>query len=83
MGSFRDANYICHSDGGTRADSCSAVGWIIEAVVYRGEYKHTFPIAMSGKFLAQPISSFTTEAIALDEAISYLSGYFQQSIFLH
>ena len=78
-----EANYICHSDGGTRADSCSATGWIIEAVVTRGEFKHTFPIAMSGTFLSQPISSFTVETIALDEALSYLSKVLARSIFLH
>ena len=78
-----EANYICHSDGGARADSCSAAGWIIEAVVTRGELKDTFPIDMSGMFLSQPISSFTVEAIALDKPMSYLCKFLARSTFPH
>ena len=66
-----EANFICHSDGGTRAASCSAAGWFLEAVVIRGELRYTFPVAMHGQFFNEPISSFLAEAIAVDEAIAY------------
>ena len=59
-----EANFICHSDGGTRAASCSAAGWFLEAVVIRGELRYTFPVAMHGQFFSTPISSFLAEAIA-------------------
>lgn len=66
---------MCHSDGGTRRDSCSAIGWFVEAIVVRDGLRHTFPVAMSGKFLSSPISSFTAECIALDEAIVFLVNF--------
>jgi len=70
-----EANFLCHSDGGTRGDSCSAIGWIIEAYVVKEDMRHIFPVAMSGKFFDSPISSFTAEAIALDEASGYLINF--------
>ena len=69
--SVNEANFICHRDGGTRAGSCSAAAWYLEAIVTRGDMQYTFPVAMEGKFLKQPISSFTAELIGLDEAIRY------------
>ena len=39
---------LCHTDGGTRANSCSATGCFIEAVMERDGYQHVFPIAMFG-----------------------------------
>ena len=68
---IQGANFICHSDGGTRAGSCSAAGWFIEAIVERKGFRHTFPCAMAGKFLKSPISSFTAEAVALEDATLY------------
>lgn len=70
--SIHEANLLCHSDGGTRVGKCSATGWIVEAIVVRGDAKYTFPLAMAGKFLQKPISSFTVETLALDEAIDYI-----------
>ena len=35
-----EANYVCHSDGGTRANSCSGAAWIIEARVVRNDHRH-------------------------------------------
>ena len=67
-----NANFICHSDGGTRQGNCSASGWFIEAVIEAGGQSQRVPSAMSGTFLSQPISSFTAELIALDEAILYM-----------
>ena len=67
-----NANFLCHSDGGTRECTCSAAGWIIEAVVEHDGRNLQLPIAMPDKFLAQPVSSFTAELIALDDAISFL-----------
>eukprot|EP00959_Pyramimonas_sp_CCMP1952_P133467 2790858-Pyramimonas_sp.AAC.1 len=63
-----DANLVCHSDGGTRAGSCSAAAWILEAIVSRNGFMHIFPIATRGIFLDCPVSSFTAETIALDDA---------------
>ena len=37
-----------------------------------GGQSQRVPLAMSGTFLSQPISSFTAELIALDEAILYM-----------
>ena len=68
-----DANIVCHSDGGTRAGSCSAAAWILEAIVSRDGFTHTFTIASRGIFLDSPVSSFTAEAIALDDAVAYVS----------
>ena len=68
-----EANFICHSDGGTRTHSCSASGWVLEAIVTRAGYKCTFPVAFRGVYFQQPVSSFTAEAVALDDAIQYLS----------
>ena len=65
-------NFICHSDGGTRQGTCSAAGWIIEAVVQESGQSLQLPIAMSGKYLPGHVSPFTAELIALDEAISYM-----------
>ena len=75
--STHGANYLCHSDGGTRVNSCSAAGWFIEAIVVRGDYRHTFPIAMRGIYLQDPVSSFLAEAIALEDAISFLKHHVQ------
>ena len=32
-------NYVCHSSGRTRADLCSAFGWIIDIVEFTIGYK--------------------------------------------
>ena len=55
-----------------RKGSCSAAGWFIEAVVLRGNVQHIFPLKMAGKYLNSPISSFTAEMIAVDEAIDFI-----------
>ena len=67
-----NANLLCHSDGGTRAASCSAAGWYLEAVVERENRCYTFPLAMAGEHLHEPISSFTAELIGLEDAVSYV-----------
>ena len=74
-----DTNFICHSDGGTRGESCSAIGWLIEAIVVRGELRHVFVVAMAGKFLSSPVSSFLAETMALDDAISFLTHLIRSS----
>ena len=70
-----EANYVCHSDGGARANSCSGAAWIIEARVVRDDQRHIFPVAMAGVFLRDPVSSFLAEAIALEEAVNFLGNY--------
>ena len=61
-------NLTIHTDGGTRANSCSAAAWCIEAVVRRGQYETTTTLMIAGTNIATPISSFTAEALALEEA---------------
>ena len=73
------ANFLCHTDGGSRQGSCSGISWCIEAIVRREGSIHTFPVARGGKFIRTPISSFTTEMLALDEAINVLSNLLMQS----
>ena len=48
-----EANYIMHCDGGSRANSCAAAGWFLEAIVIRGQHKYTFPIGMCGVLSTQ------------------------------
>ena len=66
-----EANFICHSDGGTRGEDCSSARWFLEAVVVRDGLRYTFPVALHGQYFEEPISSFLAEAIALDEAVEY------------
>ena len=72
--SEQSSNFLCHSDGGTRAGSCSAAAWYIEALIMEDGSTRSMPYAMGGKFLHEPISSFTTELIALDESIAYITN---------
>ena len=65
-------NYLCHSDGGTRADNCSAAAWCIEAVVTNGVLQRTVPVSMRGLFLKDPVSSFLAESLALDDVLNHL-----------
>ena len=68
-----EANFICHSDGGTRKGSCSAAAWVLEASVFKDNHRHSFPLAFRGIFFSTPVSSFTAETVALDDAVSYVS----------
>ena len=65
----RACNYTFHSDGGTRAEMCSGTGWTMDVcVTMPGRDAGTHRVAAAATFLAQPISSFTAECIALDQA---------------
>ena len=66
--SVEECNIAVHSDGGTRAESCSAAAWIVE-VGYRGNFA---AYAMAGTYMSAPVSSFTAEAIALNEASAFV-----------
>ena len=66
---FANANILVHTDGGTRAGTCSAAAWCVEAVVRKGGCEVTIPVLLAGTFITDPISSFTAEAIALEEAV--------------
>ena len=63
-----NSNLIVHMDGGTRAGKCSAAAWCIEAVAHYGSYITTVPVILAGTYIQDPISSFTAEALALEEA---------------
>ena len=68
----KDLVYVCHSDGGTRGDTCSAAGWIIEAGQIRNGRCKFFPVGMGGTFLQPAVSAFKAECIALDNVIRAL-----------
>lgn len=70
---WQTTDFICHSDGGMRGESCSAAAWYLEAVVTENGASSTFPLAMRGQFLKDPVSSFLAEAIALEDGMAYLS----------
>ena len=69
---FDSCNFIVYSDGGTRAQSCSATGWVIEVGRFVDEAWDFRPLVMSGRFFATPISSFQSEALALEECTLFL-----------
>ena len=60
-------NLLIHFDGGTRAMKCSASAWYIEAHMVKEGMEIFLPIAMSGTYLSEPVSSFKAELIGLDE----------------
>ena len=74
---LRHANILVHSDGGARARQCSAAAWYVEARVEKDGSVTTFPLVMAGTFIEQPISSFKAEAIALDEAVDFITKLLQ------
>ena len=77
--SLWSANLTCHSDGGTRQGSCSAAAWILEAHVLEDGVPQVRPVARGGKYISMPVSSFLAEAIALDEATSYMYSFINTS----
>ena len=66
----KDCSIVCHSDGGTRGQSCSGAAWFIEAVSCKNGRQQSDVLAMGGQFLEPAVSSFMAETIALDNAIS-------------
>ena len=70
-----EVNLVVYSDGGTRANSCSAGAWYIEAHFEKRGKPTVMPVAMAGTFLETPVSSFTAEIIGLDEAVSFVSAF--------
>ena len=71
--SIAQCNLTCRSDGGTRGQLCSGVRWIIEATLSRRSNTIHLLVAMRGKFLEPAVSSFLAEAIALEDAITYMN----------
>ena len=66
-------NIVVHSDGGTRAGTCSATGWIVEVGVHDGCTWVFRPLVMAGTYISSPISSFHAEALALEECVLFVS----------
>ena len=66
---LRDFNIICHSDGGTRGQSCSSAAWCVEALSWQSGTQTAITLAMGGLFLERPVSSFLAETLALDNCI--------------
>ena len=69
---FELVNYVCHSDGGRRSETCAASAWYLEARVSSNGTIRTFPVAMRGIFLDSQVSAFLAEALALEDAILFL-----------
>ena len=74
-----EANFICHADGGTREESCSAAGCFLDAMVTRSDLRCTFPVAMHGQFFEESISPFLVETVALEEAIAFVLKFTSKS----
>lgn len=70
--SFRSksVNIVGHSDGGTRAESCSAAGWVVEAIMEQDGETQIATVALCGTYFKEPISSLLAEAIALEDMIT-------------
>eukprot|EP00959_Pyramimonas_sp_CCMP1952_P435224 9113300-Pyramimonas_sp.AAC.1 len=69
---LHSCNVLVHADGGTKAQSCSATGWVVEVGRFIDGAWNFGPVAMSGSFFATPISSFQAEALALEECAVFL-----------
>ena len=69
------ANFLCHSDGGTRGSKCSGIGWCVDAIITDRDQTSLVPLARGARYLSEPVSSFTAETLALDEATRYLSEF--------
>ena len=77
-----DANaghFLIQTDGGSRAGQCSAAAWVIEVVSTMGDSRTTSPLVTGGTYISTPVSSFTAEAMALDEAARAVSSLVQSS----
>ena len=64
-----EMNLVAHSDRGTCENTCSAVAWIMEAIIVRNGAQLHLPAMMGWTFLRDPVSSFLAEALALEAAI--------------
>ena len=68
----RSCNLVVHSDGGSRKGTCSASAWIVEAGTFLEGQWHYQPIAMSGTYFPEALSSFYVETVALEECTLFL-----------
>ena len=67
-----EANFVMHCDGGTRMGTCSAAAWVLEAHLQTHRGRQIVRLAQKGVYMAEPISSFTAELIALEDcAVSF------------
>ena len=69
-----DCNVAVRSDGGTRADSLSATGWVVEVGGPIDGVWHYSVWAIFETFISTPISSFLAESLALEEATLFVSN---------
>ena len=67
-------NIVVHSDGGARA-TCASAAWIVEATFWEAEARQwqVQPIAYSATYINNWVSSFTTETMALYQAVDFVS----------
>ena len=65
-------NFLVYTDGACRGDGVSAFAWVIYLVVFDGkEYSHV-TVALQGRLVQENLSSFITEALAVDGASEML-----------
>ncbi len=61
-----------YTDGGTRKNGVSAVGWVLYAVFSDGQNLKYCTLALIGKLLQRNASAFFLESLALDGASEML-----------
>ena len=66
-------NVRVNSDGGTRRHRCSGSAWVLEVGMLTENLEWLYkPIAMSGTYFPEPVSSFSAESWALEEATEFM-----------
>ena len=69
---LKECNLLAHCDGGSRRQSCSASAWVVEACIFQHGQWLRKPLAMSGTYFDQQISSFTAETLALEDCTCFI-----------
>eukprot|EP00973_Karenia_brevis_P081730 11330657-Karenia_brevis.AAC.1 len=59
---------ICFSDGGCRWGQCAGAAWAIVVGSCSNKLWSYTLVRAGGRYFAEPVSSFVTEAVALEEA---------------
>ena len=71
-------NFVMHCDGGTRAGKCSAAAWVLEAQSTTESGTEVLLLARKGIFIADPVSSFTAELLALESCTEALARFWKK-----
>ena len=65
-------HFLVYTDGGTRNNGTSAIGWVIYAVLPDGQSWRYYTLALMGRLLKHNESSFMLESLAIDGATEML-----------